>query len=38
MKNFLIACAVGVVSTIVGTFLFVKFIAPKVNKPTTTTV
>ena len=36
MKQFAIAIAVGVISTIVGTYVYVKFIAPKANKPTTT--
>ena len=31
MKNFLIATAVGVIGTVIGTFIFVKFIAPKTS-------
>lgn len=35
MKSFAIAVAVGVLSTLIGTFMYVKFIAPKQTpKPT----
>lgn len=35
MKSFAIAVAVGVVSTLIGTYLYVKFIAPKQSETTT---
>ena len=32
MKQLLIAVAVGVISTVVGTYVYVKFLAPKTDK------